>query len=393
MLEKGIIEKSTSPWASPIVIVPKKNGERRFCIDLRKVNSVTKRDEHPLPRIDDMLDIFNGSEWFTSLDLASGYWQIEMDEKDKEKTAFITHEGLYQWKVMPFGLTNAPATFQQMIQEVLGELFYTKAPAYIDDINVHSKKFEQHIRDLEEVFKRIRKAGLKLRIDKCKFCFSEIEFLGYIIGKDGIKTDEKKIEKIKEYPRPMTITELKGFLGLASYYRRFIKEFSKIAKPLNDLMKGINYTREVKQKVQNKRIRIEEKWGEKQEKSFQTLKEKLCTTPVLAYPDFEKEFILYTDASGYALGAVLSQKDKDEKEHVIYYASKSLTDTEKNYSTTELECYAVVWAVEKFHYYLDGKKFKVITDHYALKWLEKNALKGDEQDGYYGYNLILATWK
>jgi hypothetical protein len=308
--------------------------------------------------------------------LASGYWQIEMDEKDKEKTAFITHEGLYQWKVMPFGLTNAPATFQRMIQEVLGELFYTKAPAYIDDINVHSKKFEQHIRDLEEVFKRIRKAGLKLRIDKCKFCFSEIEFLGYIIGKDGIKTDEKKIEKIKKYPRPTSITELKGFLGLASYYRRFIKEFSKIAKPLNDLMKGINYTREVKQKIQNKKIRIEEKWGEKQEKSFQTLKEKLCTTPVLAYPDFEKEFILYTDASGYALGAILSQKDEDEKEHVIYYASKSLTDAEKNYSTTELECYAVVWAVEKFHYYLDGKKFKVITDHYALKWLEKNALKG-----------------
>ena len=141
-------------------------------------------------------------------------------------------------------------------------------------------------------------------------------------------------------------------------------------------MKGINYTREVKQKVQNKRIRIEEKWGEKQEKSFQTLKEKLCTTPVLAYPDFEKEFILYTDASGYALGAILSQKDEDGKEHVIFYASKSLTDAEKNYSTTELECYAVVWAVEKFHYYLDGKKFKVITDHYALKWLEKNALKG-----------------
>ena len=376
MLEKGVIEKSTSPWASPIVIVPKKSGEKRFCIDLRKVNKITKRDEHPLPRIDDMLDTFNGSEWFTTLDLASGYWQIEMDERDKEKTAFITHEGLYQWKVMPFGLTNAPATFQRMMQEVLGELFYTRAPAYIDDVNVHSKIFEEHLKDLEEVFKRLRKAGLKLRMDKCKFCFGEIEFLGYIIGKNGIKTDEKKLEKIKNYPRPTTITELKGFLGLASYYRRFIKDFSKIAKSLNDLMKGINYEKGIKQKNQNKWIDITKEWKEKQEESFQILKERLCTAPVLVYPDFEKEFILYTDASGYALGAVLSQIGKDGKEQVVYYASKTLTDAERNYSTTELECYAVVWAVEKFHYYLDGKKFKVITDHYALKWLEKNALKG-----------------
>jgi hypothetical protein len=213
-------------------------------------------------------------------------------------------------------------------------------------------------------------------MDKCKFCFNEIEFLGYVIGKNGIKTDEKKIEKVKNYPKPTTITELKGFLGLASYYRRFIEDFSKIAKPLNDLMKGINYEKGIKQKEQNKRISITENWKEKQEESFQTLKEKLCTTPILAYSDFEKEFILYTDALGYALGAVLSQIGNDGKERVIYYASKTLTDAERNYSTTELECYAVVWAIEKFHYYLDGKKFKVITDHHALKWLMTNALKG-----------------
>src|ERR1043166_5761634 len=206
-------------------------------------------------------------------------------------------------------------------------------------------------------------------MDKCKFCFNEIEFLGYIIEKDGIKTDEKKIKKIKNYPRPTTITELKGFLGLASYYRRFIKDFSKITKPLNDLMKGIDYEKETKQKIQNKKINITKEWEEEQEKSFQILKERLCTTPILAYPDFGKEFILYTDASGYALGAVLSQIGKGGKEQVIYYASKTLTDTERKYSTTELECYAVVWAVEKFQYYLDNrKKFKVVTDHYALKW-------------------------
>src|ERR1043165_460512 len=277
MLEKGVIEKSTSPWASPIVIVPKKNGEKRFCIDLRKINKATKRDEHPLPRIDDMLDTFNGSEWFTTLDLASGYWQIEMDERDKEKTAFITYEGLYQWKVMPFGLTNAPVTFQRMMQEVLGDLFYTNISAYIDDVNIHSKTFEEHLKYLEKVFKRLRKAGLKLRMDKCKFCFNEIKFLGYIIGKDGIKTDEKKVEKIKNYPRPTMIIELKGFLGLASYYRRFIKDFSKIAKPLNDLMKGIDYEKGIKQKNQNRWIDITKEWKEKQEESFQILKEKLCT--------------------------------------------------------------------------------------------------------------------
>ena len=376
MLKRGVIQKSTSPWASPVVLVPKKNGEIRFCIDYRKLNAITIRDEYPLPRIDDMLDTFTGSKWFSSMDLASGYWQIEMDEKDAQKTAFITSEGLYEWKVMPFGLTNAPPTFQRMMHEVLGDLIYTKAPVYIDDVNTHSKTFEEHIQDLDEVFSRIRKAGLKLRADKCKFCCEEIEFLGYVVGRDGVKTDKKKIEKVKNYPKPITITELKGFLGLASYYRRFIKDFSKIAKPLNDLMKNIKYQEGQKKKEQNKRISIKEKWTEKHEESFKMLKEKLCTTPVLMYPDFEREFLLYTDASGYALGAVLSQKDDDRKEHVIYYASKSLTQAEQNYSTTELECYAVVWAVDKFHPYLEGKKFKIITDHYALKWLQTSKLKG-----------------
>jgi len=263
-----------------------------------------------------------------------------------------------------------------MMHEVLGDLIYTKAPVYIDDVNAHSRTFEQHMRDLEEVFTRIRNAGLKLRADKCKFCFNEIEFLGYVVGKDGIKTDQKKIEKVKQFPKPKTITELNGFLGLASYYRRFIKNFSTIAKPLNDLMKNIEYKKGTKQKEQNKIISIEEKWNTKQEESFENLKKKLCTTPVLAYPDFEKEFLLYTDASGFALGAVLSQKDENDKEHVIYYASKSLNQAEQNYSATELECYAVVWAIEKFRHYLEGKRFKVITDHYALKWLHTNALKG-----------------
>ena len=360
MLERGIIRRSNSPWASPVVLIKKKNGEIRFCIDYRRLNSITRKDSHPLPRIDDLLETFEGSQWFTTLDLASGYWQIQMEEKDKEKTAFITHEGLYEFNVMPFGLCNAPATFQRLMHMVYGNLIFTKAPVYIDDTNVHSKTFGQHLEDLEEVFKRLRDAKLKLRLEKCYLCFREIKFLGYIIGKDGMKVDQEKIEKVKNFPIPTNVTELRSFVGLASYYRRFIEGFSKIAKPLTDLFQ--------KEK--------DYEWKTKQEESFEKLKEKLTTTPILIFPDFKKEFILYTDASGYALGAVLSQKGEDEKEHVIAYASKSLTKPEQNYSTTELECYAVIWGIEKFHHYLAGRKFKVVTDHYALKWLQTAALKG-----------------
>ena len=235
MLQKGVIRKSRSSWASPVTFVPKKNGETRYCIDYRKLNRITKRDNHPLPRIDDILDQLQGSKWFSTIDLASEYWQVEVEEADKEKTAFITNQGLYEFNVMPFGLCNAPATFQRLMHEVLGELIYNKAPVYLDDVNVHSKTFEQHLQDLKEVFERIRKAGLKLRIDKCYFCEREIEFLGYVVGRDGIKTSKKIIEKVEQYPRPTNLTETRGFIGLASYYRRFIKDFSKIAKPMTEL--------------------------------------------------------------------------------------------------------------------------------------------------------------
>jgi hypothetical protein len=238
MLEKGVIRRSNSPWSSPITLVLKPSGEWRFCIDYRKLNGITRKDNHPLPRIDTILEKFEGSKWFSTMDMASGYWQIEMEEQDIEKTAFITHEGLYEWVVMPFGLTNAPATFQRTMQLALGELFYTIAPVYIDDIIVHSETFENHLNDLKQVFERIREANLKLGPKKCKFCFEEIKFLGHIIGKDGIKTDPAKIEKVKNYPKPVNLTQLRGFLGLAKYYRRFIKDFAKIAKSLNELTKG-----------------------------------------------------------------------------------------------------------------------------------------------------------
>ena len=323
MLEKGVIRRSNSPWSSPVTLVLKPNGKWRFCIDYRKLNEITRKDNHPLPRIDTILEKFGGSKWFSTMDMTSSYWQIEMEEQDIEKTAFITHEGLYEWVVMPFGLTNALATFQRTMQLVLGELFYTIAPVYIDDIIVHSETFGKHLNDLEQVFERIRKANLKLGPEKCKFCFGEIKFLGHIIGKDGIKTDPAKIEKVKNYPRPVNLTQLRGFLGLAKYYRKFIKDFAKIAKPLNELTKGeksepleVRNGIKMKRKKTEKQKNTEDKkfinnWEEKQEKAFILLKERLITTPVLVYPDFTKEFILYTDASKMALGAILHQKGNE----------------------------------------------------------------------------------
>ena len=394
LLEKGIVKRSHSPWSSPIVFVAKKNGKRRMCIDYRKINNVTKKDNHPLPRIDELLDTFEGKKWFTSLDLASGYWQVPIEEKDKEKTAFITHEGLYEFEVMPFGLCNAPATFQRMMHIVLGESLYKTVLVYIDDVIIYSETFEEHMIHIKEVFKKLRKTNLKIRAEKCSFAKQEIEFLGHIIGKDGIKVNEKLVEKVKNFPRPKSVTELRGFLGLASYYRRFIKDFAKVAKPLNELLKGSRKKKSKWKKKQNiceicnekghyedecleNKGKITGKWTNKQEESFEILKEKLTNAPIIKYPNWDKEFILHTDASGFALGEVLSQKGESEKdEHVIAYASKSLTESERKWSTTELECLAIIWAVEKFHYYLAGRKFKIITDHYALKWLKENALKG-----------------
>src|ERR1043165_2958402 len=242
MLRDKIIQKSQGPWASPIVIVDKKDGSKRFCVDYRKINAITKTDAHPLPRIDDMLEQFREASWFSSIDLASGYWQIEMDEKDKEKTAFTCHIGLFEFNVMPFGLKNAPPTFQRMMNEILREWLDDFVVVYIDDIMIYSKTFEEHLKHIEKILKKLKEVNLMLKLNKCKWCEQNIEFLGHIVGKDGLKPDPRKIEKVKKIKEPMTVTEVRSFLGLVGYYRRFIENFSKIAKPLHSLTKkGIKF--------------------------------------------------------------------------------------------------------------------------------------------------------
>jgi len=359
LLENGIIKPSKSPWTSPVVLVKKKDGKTRFCVDYRKLNSVTKKDAYPIPQINNMLNELGGAQWFTTLDLASGYWQVEMDPESQEKTAFTTKYGTYEFTIMPFGLTNAPATFQRLMNEMLNDMLNNGVMVYLDDINIYTKTFEEHLKKLEEVFKRIRVAGLKIKPSKCHFAQQEITFLGHIVNKNGILPDPEKIEKVKNFPRPTTVTQIRSFLGLASYYRKFIKDFSVIAKPINQLVKK----------------EIPFIWTEKQEEAFKILKQALISHPILRYPDFNKTFYLMTDGSAKGFGAVLAQKDENGKDFVIEFASQSIGDTRKNYNATELELAAAIWAMEKFHYYLGYSHFILITDHSAMVYLKNNPIK------------------
>ncbi|CAB4408573.1 unnamed protein product [Rhizophagus irregularis] len=361
LLEMGKIKKSWSPWSSPVTLAGKKSGNYRFCIDYRKLNSVTKSDAYPLPRIDELLEKFRKGKWFTSLDLAAGYHQVEMAENDKEKTAFICSQGLFEYNVMPFGLKNAPGTFQRLMDEILKEYIGDFVTVYLDDIMIYSRNFEEHLEHVNRVLNKLKENNMIVKLKKCQFGLRNINFLGHIVGKDGLRPDEKKVEKIKSIKRPETVTEVRSFLGLCSYYRRFIKDFAKIAKPLHNLTKKDT----------------EFEWKEEQQVAFDILRTKLIEKPILVYPDFDKEFMLITDGSKIGLGAVLAQMNEDNKEIVVAYASRSTVGAEKNYPPTELECLAVFWGIKHFQKYLVGRKFIVITDHAALKGLTD----GKEQTG------------
>ncbi|CAB4425379.1 unnamed protein product [Rhizophagus irregularis] len=329
MLKEGIIQESYSPWSSPVVIVNKKTGDKRFCIDFRKINQMTITDAYPLPRIDDLLEKFRVAKWFTTIDLASEYWQIEMKEEDKEKTAFICSQGLYEFNVMPFGLKNASAIFQRTMNKVFKEYLDKFMNVYIDDIIIYSKNWNENLQHIK----------------------INVEYLGHIVGTDGLKPDNKKIEKIKNLKPPKNIKQIREINGLCSYYRKFVKGYSKIVKPIMELT----------------RKNVPFLWTDKQQKALEEIKERLINYPILQHLNFEKEFILITDASGEGLEAILEQLDENNREIVISYASRSLVNAEKNYPITELECLAVFWGIKYFHKYLFGRKFKVITDHAALK--------------------------
>ena len=318
MLERKVISPSNSPWSSPIVLVRKKDGTVRFCVDYRKLNAVTRKDAYPLPRVDETLDTFAGSRWFSTFDLISGYWQVEVSEADKEKTAFCTPDGLFQFNVMPFGLCNAPATFQRLMNAVLGGLQWDRCLVYLDDIIVLGRSFESHLTALSKVLDRLEQAGLKLKPAKCHLCRKEVSYLGHIVSEQGIAADPSKTERIATWPVPENTREVQQFMGLANYYRRYIEDFATLARPLHRLTeKGASF-----------------RWTPDCEHAFRELQRLLTSTPILVFPDFSKPFILDTDASATGLGAVLSQVGDDGKEHVIAYGSRTLSKPERQYCVT-----------------------------------------------------------
>ena len=354
MLQQGVIQPSFSPWSSPVVMVKKKDGTWRFCIDYRKLNDVTHRDAYPLPRVDATLDSLAGSMFFTTLDLASGYWQVELEPNDKEKTAFSTSKGHFEFNVMPFGLTNAPATFQRLMECALAGLVGDQCLIYLDDIIIFSSTFTEHLKCLACVFDRLRAAGLRLKAKKCHFIQEQVTYLGHIISNKGIAPDKAKLTAVTAYPTPRTTKEVKQFMGISNYYRNFIPSYAHIAEPLHCLLRKSSKTFN---------------WTKECQESFDTLKSKLTTPPILAFPRFTDPFMVSTDASDRAIGGVLSQK-QDGHDRVIAYWSRQLTKAERNYSTIEREALAIVGAVKEFYPYLYGFKFQLFTDHNPLTSLK-----------------------
>ena len=357
MLEENVIVPSTSPWSSPVCMVTKKDGTIRFCIDYRKLNGVTKKNSYPLPRIDETLDSLGGNEWFCTLDLQSGYWQIGMYPNDIEKTAFSSHMGLFQYNVMPFGLCNAPATFEAMMETLLSDLLWKRCLVYLDDIVVFGKTFDECLINLEMVLTRIMSNGLKLKPKKCKLFKQSITFLGRVISAEGIKADPEKLVKVCEYPTPISPKEVRSFLGFCSYYREFLPGYSKVSHPLQILA---HWT--------PGRKKDPFPWGNEQDSAFQAIKDLFVNTPVLRYPTEGDHFILDTDASCDSIGAALSQV-QDGVEVPIAFASNTMNKAQRNYCTTKRELLAVMVYTKKFKHFLWGSDFTLRTDHSSLRWL------------------------
>lgn len=355
MISLGVIEESNSEWSSPIVLVPKKDGSLRFCIDFRKINAVSKFDPYPMPRIDEMVEKLGKAKYISTLDLCKGYWQVPLAPESKEITAFRTPLGHFQFTVMPFGLQGAPATFQRLMNQVLrgAENF---AAAYLDDIVIYSQNWEEHLGHLRWVIEKLQQAGLSANPKKCALAKQETKYLGYHLGSGVLRPQVEKVEAIMQCTPPATKKQVRSFLGLIGWYRRFIPDFSTKAAVLTELTK----------KASPNKVR----WTPTCEEAFNHLKQALCQDPVLQSPDFDQPFVLQTDASGVGLGAALLQGEPENLRPVLYI-SRKLFPREVNYSTIEKECLAIKWALDSLRYYLLGRTFTLETDHRALQWLGK----------------------
>ena len=354
LYDNNIIRKCNSPWNTPLICVWKKEKKDiRICLDFRRLNAITERQAFPMPNVDEMLDALGGAKYFSSIDLGNAYYQVELDEESQEKTAFSTKQGQYCFTRMPFGIAAAPGTFQEMMTKVVGGI--KGATVYLDDILVYTKDREQHYIVLNQVLDNIRKAGLRVNPEKCQLLKREIKFLGHIVNEDGVKTDPSKIEAIRTFGKPKCVKNLRSFLGICNYYRRFIKEYAKKARVLEQLCGSNN----------NKKLN----WTSELELAFEEMKNALITSPVLCFPDMKRDFILDTDASFDTIGAVLAQKDDQGKERVVAYGSRSMNSHEKGYCVTRKELLAMYYFCNHFRHFLYGKRFTLRTDHKAITFM------------------------
>lgn len=355
LLQRKLIEPSSSSYCSPIVLVKKKDTTWRMCIDYRKINENLERDAYPIPHIPNTLNRLQKAKVVSALDLKNGYWQIPINPESRQYTAFIVPgRGLFQWRVMPFGLHSAPATFQRFLDLLITQNFEDFAVAYLDDIIVFSENFEDHLIHLRTVLSKLAEANLQINKEKSTFCRKTLKYLGHIVGDGGIQTDPEKVKAIENLAPPVDVSGVRRIIGMAGWYGAFIPNFTEVIAPLNELL------------TKNSKFH----WGIRQEEALEKIKMKMKSAPILACPDYNKPFFLQTDASNVGLGSVLFQREGNQ-EKVIAFRSRALTSNEKNYTTTEKECLAVIWAIQRNLEYLEGIPFTIITDHIALKWIFK----------------------
>jgi hypothetical protein len=350
---KGFIRPSVSPFGAPVLFVHKKEGTLRLCVDYRALNKITIKNRYPLPRIDELMDRLAGTKFFTKIDLYSGYHQIRIKEEDIPKTAFRTRYGHFEFLVLPFGLTNAPATFMTLMNNIFREYLDKFVIIYLDDILIYSKTKEEHLQHVRIILETLRKHKLYAKINKCELVRTSVEYTGHFISAQGISVDPRKITTIQQWPAPTNVSELRSFLGLASYYRKFVQGFSAIASPLTALLhKDKEYI-----------------WNDNEQEAFDTLKQHLTTAPVLLLPDPTKLFTVTTDASDFAIGAVLSQ-NIGKGDQPVAFESRKLSPAEQNYAVHEKELLAIVHAIKLWRPYLEGQRFTVITDHASLEYIK-----------------------